>query len=147
MLTGFDRARGLLRRLTGWGCEMGKRRWFLTGLWCGLTLLAVWFALPLSSSASSHKSLFLRTVQCDPGTGRVVGRSFRHTNIRFEFQALKIDGAQLTCKDAGVVEFLLVEPEDGSGMNRARGRVYLVHPSRELPYQAWVEFKCRVVLE
>ncbi len=147
MLTGLDRARGLLRHLTGRGCEMGKRRWFLTGLWCGLTLLAVWFALPLSSSASSHKSLFLRTVQCDPGTGKVVGRSFRHTNIRFEFQALKIDGAQLTCKDPGVVEFLLVEPENGSGMNRARGRVYLVHPSREVPYQAWVEFKCKVVLE
>ncbi len=147
MLIGLDRVRGQSTCPVNRGCEMVKRRWFSTVLWCGLTLLAAWFALPLSSSASSHKSLFLRTVQCDPGTGRVVGRSFRHTNIRFEFQALKIDGAQLACKDAGVVEFLLVEPEDGSGMNRARGRVYLVHPSRELPYQAWVEFKCKVVLE
>ncbi len=147
MLIGVYRTRGLSRYVTGWGCEMGKRRWLSTVLWCGLTLLAAWFALPLSSSASSHKSLFLRTVQCDPGTGRVVGRSFRHTNIRFDFRALKIDGAQLACKDQEVVEFLLVESGNGSGTNQARGRVYLVHPSRELPYQAWVEFKFKVTLE
>lgn len=126
---------------------MGKRRWLSAVLWCGLTLLAAWFALPLSSSASGHKSLFLRTVQCDPGTGRVVGRSFRHTNIRFVFRALKIDGAQLACKDPEVVEFLLVESGNGSRTNQARGRVYLVHPSRDLPYQAWVEFKFKVTLE
>ena len=46
-----------------------------------------------------------------------------------------------------MVEFLLVESENGSGTNRARGRVYLSHPSRELPYQAWVEFKFKVTLE